>query len=95
VFASLWPGVARTFSGDFSDYVRSILFIPFFNETVQNVRPIIGQGWTLNYEMFFYVIFGLSLMLGANQRLVVCSAVLLIPREIAHRSDFKSPSIPK
>lgn len=32
----------------------SLLFIP-----VREVMPLAGVGWTLNYEMFFYVVFGL------------------------------------
>ncbi|QUD89321.1 acyltransferase family protein [Phenylobacterium montanum] len=45
-----------------TDLLRSWLFVPykglgFFGQ------PILGQGWTLNYEMLFYLVFGLSLLL--------------------------------
>ena len=38
--------------------LRSLLFLPT-KET-----PILGVGWTLNLEMFFYLVFGLALMVS-------------------------------
>jgi exopolysaccharide production protein ExoZ len=41
--------------------VRSLLFVPY--QTADGLwRPVLGQGWTLNYEMAFYLVFGLALM---------------------------------
>ncbi len=45
------------FTGEtFSRLVHSLLFLP-----QQNFFPVLFLGWSLNYEMFFYLIFGLSL----------------------------------
>lgn len=44
---------------------RSIITSCFFIPDIRGngeVRPILAAGWTLNYEMFFYVIFALCLM---------------------------------
>ena len=38
---------------------KSLLFIPFDRDG--RVEPIISVGWTLNYEMFFYLLFALGL----------------------------------
>jgi exopolysaccharide production protein ExoZ len=43
--------------------VRSLLFIPYDSGSPPEIRPVLGQGWTINYEMFFYAIFALSLFL--------------------------------
>ena len=40
-----------------AELVRSYAFIPYINPQ-HLVQPILGQGWSLNYEMFFYVTFG-------------------------------------
>ncbi len=48
-------------SPDLLAYVASICFIPHWNPRSHDLEPLIGQGWTLNYEMFFYVLFALSL----------------------------------
>jgi exopolysaccharide production protein ExoZ len=50
-------------SPDVSAYLESVFFVPHWNPRLQNLEPIIGQGWTLNYEMFFYVLFAASLFI--------------------------------
>jgi peptidoglycan/LPS O-acetylase OafA/YrhL len=40
--------------------IFSFLFVPYRNE-LGTMQPVYGLGWTLNYEMFFYVLFGLAL----------------------------------
>jgi exopolysaccharide production protein ExoZ len=44
-----------------SEILGSFGFMPYENITDHIVRPIAGQGWTLNYEMFFYVLFAIFL----------------------------------
>jgi len=44
--------------------VRSFLLIPW------KVSPLIGQGWTLVYEMYFYMIFTLFLLIP--DKIVIC-----------------------
>lgn len=70
------PSLTRTFSSSFADYLRSILFIPFLNDRTNTIQPILGQGWTLNYEMFFYLLFAAALLLPARRRLAACWMVL-------------------
>ena len=50
---------------------KSLLFIPYtaIGGHPGNVWPILGQGWTLNYEMFFYALFALSLAAPRRLRL--------------------------
>lgn len=43
----------------------SYLFIPFHN-SVGQVLPILGVGWTLSYEMLFYACFAIALSLRIN-----------------------------
>jgi len=59
----LRPASFNEESPDVLAYVESILFIPHWNPRLHNLEPIIGQGWTLNYEMFFYLLFAASLFL--------------------------------
>jgi len=42
--------------------VRSYLFLPSYNEH-GILHPVLGVGWTLNFEMFFYVVFALAMVL--------------------------------
>lgn len=44
------------------ELTKSLFFVPYFNAEGKH-RPVLGQGWTLNYEMAFYVIVAASLFL--------------------------------
>ena len=78
LMAVLGPQYTRTFSANPYDYLRSIFFVPYINPMYHAMRPEINQGWTLNYEMFFYFVFGVSLFLRANLRIVVCLSIFVI-----------------
>lgn len=45
------------------DLAQSLFFIPYSTDPTQDMQPVLGQGWTLNYEMFFYAMFALALLL--------------------------------
>ena len=56
---------------------QSLLFIPHFSPSHPGkIWPILVPGWTLNYEMFFYCIFALSL--GFTHRLAVLASILVM-----------------
>jgi exopolysaccharide production protein ExoZ len=67
--AMVW--VALVVPGTFSSLVveadtlfKSLLFIPHFSATFPGqALPLLAPGWTLNYEMYFYAVFALTLML--------------------------------
>lgn len=65
-------------------YLESILFVPHWNPRLHDLQPILGPGWTLNYEMFFYVLFAASLFLrhrlGALAVLLALGALVLLGR---------------
>jgi peptidoglycan/LPS O-acetylase OafA/YrhL len=42
------------------------------------VQPLVGQGWTLNYEMFFYVIFALAMLAGSRAKAIGIAAAVLV-----------------
>ena len=41
--------------------LSSFLFIPSTNPSTGDMTPLLIPGWTLNYEMLFYLLFGLSI----------------------------------
>jgi exopolysaccharide production protein ExoZ len=63
VLVALSPSSFNQESADLAAYLQSVFFIPHWNPRLHNLEPIIGQGWTLNYEMFFYVLFAASLFI--------------------------------
>ena len=45
---------------DYTGLIKSLLFIPY-QKGESNITPILGVGWTLNFEMLFYVAVAISL----------------------------------
>lgn len=69
--------------------VASYLFIPTRNDNGL-IAPVLLVGWTLNFEMFFYMIFAVALKLRVNVYIFVAS--ILFPLAVA--SVFRQPSWP-
>jgi exopolysaccharide production protein ExoZ len=56
--------------------IKSLFFIPHVSPIQHDhIWPILIPGWTLNYEMFFYLIFAISMFFKA--RVVIVTIVLL------------------
>ena len=65
------PGLFKTLKVQASTLVQSLLFIPHFSQSFPGiVWPLLVPGWTLNFEMFFYLVFGLVLFLPERRRLL-------------------------
>lgn len=58
------------------DFIKSLFFIPYLN-TAGDLQPFLNNGWTLNYEMYFYAIFALCLLLPAKYSLFVMAAYFI------------------
>jgi exopolysaccharide production protein ExoZ len=41
----------------------SLAFVPYFDAVHGVMKPILNVGWTLNYEMFFYAVFAIAMLL--------------------------------
>ncbi len=57
------------------ELIHSLAFIPFAGED-GSWAPILGQGWTLNYEMMFYAIFAVGLFLRRQIALPAVGTIL-------------------
>jgi exopolysaccharide production protein ExoZ len=67
--------VAKAYGSDNTHLLMSLAFWPHSGPAGQG-WPVIGQGWTLNFEIFFYVIFAAGLMLSLRVRAWVVAGVL-------------------
>jgi exopolysaccharide production protein ExoZ len=41
------------------------------------MRPLVGQGWTLNYEMFFYAMFAIALLMPLRRGIALFFALIV------------------
>lgn len=63
------PSLVRAVDINSEAVGKSLLFVPF-ERPGGDIQPILGVGWTLNYEMFFYLIFALLIWMPAWQKTV-------------------------
>lgn len=61
---------------DWSHFLLSLLFIPTENPGGYGIYPTLNVGWTLNYEMLFYLLFGWALLFRLHWRLWIVAALL-------------------
>jgi peptidoglycan/LPS O-acetylase OafA/YrhL len=47
--------------------------------------PTLNVGWTLNFEMFFYLLFGLAFLVRQRHHLLLVTAALLLVSEVLGR----------
>jgi exopolysaccharide production protein ExoZ len=61
-----------------ADHVlASLFFIPWPNPEKGWLFPVLGQGWTLNYEFFFYILAFFSVFMAPHRRKYFLSGVIL------------------
>ncbi|TWB12567.1 peptidoglycan/LPS O-acetylase OafA/YrhL [Rhizobium sp. ERR 922] len=62
--------------GSISHVLASYFFIPS-GRGVGEIRPVLALGWTLNYEMLFYVFFALALLLPIRVGVIWLSVLMV------------------
>ncbi len=70
------PSLLAVPIGTLSHILASYFFIPS-GRGVDEVRPVLALGWTLNYEMLFYVFFSLALLLPIRLGIVWLSVLMV------------------
>ncbi len=78
IFALAWKlprltGATRTTPKELLD---SLFFIPFIKET-GIFRPVLFVGWSLNYEMFFYLAIAAALLLSRKYAIWIASVIVV------------------
>lgn len=66
------------FKGEIISFKWAISSLLFLSQIATNHRPVIYVGWTLEYEMLFYVVFYFCLFLANFRNVMICSLLALI-----------------
>ncbi len=73
----IMPSVFANTELTFDALIKSLFFIPHFSSAHPGeVWPIVAPGWSLNFEMYFYLLFALSLFARENLRLILISVAI-------------------
>ena len=95
----LAPGEVRWTRLGTAELVTSYAFLPWPRPADGKLNPILSQGWTLNYEAFFYVAFALALSFRSGLLwLIVCFVALaalhhFIPEKLFVLRFYSNPII--
>lgn len=74
--ALIAPRLLQSTTADLGDLIKSLFFIPF-RKTNGEIHPDLPQGWSLNYEMFFYALFAIGLFFRPyNRGIIIITSVL-------------------
>jgi exopolysaccharide production protein ExoZ len=78
-----------------SDALFSLLLVPHVIALAGNMHPIVAQGWTLQYEVLFYLLFAAGLLLTRRTGPLLVAAALValvgIGQAIMPLSDMAEP----
>jgi peptidoglycan/LPS O-acetylase OafA/YrhL len=72
------------------NFLLSLLFIPSENPGGYGLYPTLNVGWTLNYEMLFYLLFSLVFLFQQRHRPLIVAAALFAVSEVLARSGLIS-----
>lgn len=82
--AAIAPHLFRTTTASLPHLASSLAFIPRLNTTTGEMMPTLLLGWSLNFEMFFYVLFALGLAIAPQRAPGFCVAAIVIFFGAAH-----------
>jgi peptidoglycan/LPS O-acetylase OafA/YrhL len=72
------PGLVQSGRFEAVHVLKSYLFLPAMHPVSGEIEPLLIPGWTLNYEMFFYLIFALALSLSERWRGLAVIGLLVL-----------------
>ena len=90
VLALLAPDLLRSTKPSFGNLAKSLLFIPYQKESGL-IQPMVFLGWTLNYEMYFYVLTALGLKIWPKWATVIAVATMSLIQLCIKASGCQSP----
>jgi len=87
--AAFAPQLMGATRADWVELAKSLAFVPYLKGS-GHVYPLLYLGWTLNYEMLFYVLFALSLLVAPKRPQWVAVPLLLTLFAIGQLVSFDS-----
>ena len=76
------PQLLRSTKFKLDHAIASLFFVPWPNPGVPSgnleLTPVVIPGWTLNYEMFFYILFGAALLAAERHRPLLIAALIFL-----------------
>lgn len=77
VLIKIAPTAFGSTDASIGSLIKSLLFFPYFQPDLL-LQPIYRVGWTVNYEIFFYLIFFVSMKISHKYRGAICAGVIVV-----------------
>lgn len=71
------PNALNQIHFDLPLLLGSLFFWPMWNESLQYHLPLLMLGWSLNYEILFYLIYFIAMKLSHRHRMLISSLMLV------------------
>jgi exopolysaccharide production protein ExoZ len=91
------PSMFRSASPDVGLLIRSLLFFPDGSKIHPDglPHPTLSGGWTLNYEMYFYLVFAVALVVSKHRPSVVAIGLLVAVMAIVDVTGLHRNPVPR
>jgi peptidoglycan/LPS O-acetylase OafA/YrhL len=90
--AAVAPHLLRTTRADVVQLLCSLFFVPRETPYAGTV-PTLVLGWSLNYEMYFYVVFALALAVAPRRAPIICGLAIGAIALAVSASGISHPSV--
>lgn len=84
---ALLPALAFA-NPDIGNIILSLLFVPSRN-SAGAIETFYGVGWTLNFEMFFYLVFAIAILNQARVVIFVGAVLVIVSMETLNKSQIQ------
>ena len=79
------PSMFQEVHFEWSYFFKSLCFIPFDITGQYTIQPLMRIGWTVNYEILFYLIFGCAMKINHQHRGIITS-IFIIALSFLHKT---------
>lgn len=73
--------------------LKSLLLYPVWHPILHGINPVLPIGWTLQFEVFFYLVFALMLFLPQSKRLTANLSALVVLTALGRLIHFNNPPL--
>ncbi|HSQ03406.1 MAG TPA: acyltransferase, partial [Burkholderiales bacterium] len=87
------PDFFHTYRFDFMHALKSYFFLPAERPDGVALPPLV-PGWSLNYEMYFYLVFTVAIWLGVHRRVFVFATLFVLSAVAGQLLQYGNPWSP-
>ena len=84
------PTLFNSTRGNWAELGKSLFFIPFLKESGL-YRPILFVGWSLNFEMLFYLAISLTLLVSRRRAIFLASGLIIAVQLLCYAFERSTP----